>query len=445
MSCSPNDSNNIETITTSEIEAEAENTDSNSDNTSGFTIIPQTITSPNILLIIADDMGMDATPYATQFSSQKPNMPTLDKLVAAGVRFTNAWAYPKCTPTRASIITGKQAPQTDVYNPGDYIDLTETSIQDYIKTNASANYTTAVFGKWHITNGSNPIEKKLNIDTYKGSLDGGVSDYYNWDLDEDGNNTPQTNYYTTTAYTDYAIDWINKQSTPWFCWLAYNAAHTPFHTPNDDSLFSTETSANSDLTMYLQMLEAMDTEIARLLNSMSSTELNNTTIIFIGDNGTPTQVAQSPFSKTSSKGSLHNGGVNVPLVVAGANTLRANTEDTSLVQSADLFATIADLAGVTNPNANESISFKELLTNTTTHSREFNYAQIPAGNATYGGYTVRNSSYKLNYDTDNNTYYLYDVINDYEESKNLYDGSLNSEEQIAFDTLKTEAERILAL
>ena len=400
----------------------------------------QNTTTPNVLLIVADDLGMDATTYATQLNTTKPTMPNLDKLITNGVRFTNAWAYPTCTPTRGSIITGKHGVQTGLTAPGDHIDISETTLQSYINTNGSTKYASAVFGKWHLSRNSNDIES-MGIDMYKGSISGGVNNYYDWTLEEDGNTFDIENYYTTTAYTDYAIDWIKEQNTPWFCWVAYNAAHTPFHTPKDSSLFTH--TGTEDLDMYLQMLEAMDAEIGRLTDNIPEDVLANTTIIFVGDNGTPSQVAQLPFGRGNAKGSLFNGGVNVPLVVSGANVSRQNESDDALVQTTDLFATIADLCNVNVSSVNESISFKTLLTKTATSPRNFSYVESPGNGPNFGGYAVRNSEYKYLYDEDNNEEFLYKVFDDYEEVNDLLlNDDLTEIEQQNMTELLNEANRI---
>lgn len=410
-------------------------------NTDTF-VYNQNVSTPNILLIIADDMGMDATPYATQLNTQKPTMPNLTKLQENGVRFTNTWAYPRCTPTRGTIMTGKHGVTTGLLAPGDDIGTNQTILQNYI----NSSYANALLGKWHLSERHNRTVTSSNIENlgiefYKGNTGGGVGDsYYDWKLHEDGAITEIKDTYSTTAYTNYAIDWIKEQSKPWFCWVAYNAAHSPFHTPKDASLYTHQ--GSSELDQYLQMVEAMDSEIGRLLENIPPDELANTTIIFIGDNGTPGQVAQAPFTTGRAKGSLYNGGINVPLVVSGANVSRTNVSDNALIQSTDLYATIADISGVNNPNIHESISFKNLLTNTAKHTRNYNFSEGTSNGPAFGGYTIRNEKYKLTYNEDAKTYFLFDVINDYEESKNLYDGDLTNEEQTVFDALKAEYNRI---
>lgn len=104
-----------------------------------------------------------------------------------------------------------------------------------------------------------------------------------------------------------AIDWKAEQEKPWFLWLAYNAPHTPFHLPpselhsQKDLDDSQSTIDENPLPYYIAALEAMDSEIGRFLDSLSETEQENTLIIFIGDNGTPNQVAQAPYTNRTAK------------------------------------------------------------------------------------------------------------------------------------------------
>ena len=98
--------------------------------------------TPNILLIIADDMGLDATPGYSVGTSM-PNMPNLEMLMNSGIRFNNVWSNPVCTPTRATILTGKYGLRTNVITVGDVLSTSETSIFDLMNTNApdSVSYT----------------------------------------------------------------------------------------------------------------------------------------------------------------------------------------------------------------------------------------------------------------------------------------------------------------
>ena len=96
---------------------------------------PVSTNKPNILLIIADDMGLDATP-GFSIDTSKPNMPQLETLMNSGVRFENVWSNPVCTPTRATILTGRYGLRTNVLSVGDVLSTNETSIFDLMNTNA---------------------------------------------------------------------------------------------------------------------------------------------------------------------------------------------------------------------------------------------------------------------------------------------------------------------
>jgi len=307
---------------------------------------PQT-EKPNILLIIADDMGLDATPNYN-VGSIKPNMPNLEVMMNTGIRFNNFWSNPTCTPTRGTILTGKYGFRTGVTEVGGVMPLSETSLQSHLD-NTGSGYNHAVVGKWHLANNDASHPTNMGVNYYAGLLSGGVQSYTSWNFTENGQ-TSNTTEYTTTKFTDLAIDWVEQQTQPWFLWLAYNAPHTPFHLPpnnlhNQGNLPTDQASVDANpLPYYMAMLEAMDTEIGRLLSSMSATERENTVIIFIGDNGTPGETAQEYISSRA-KGSIYNGGINVPMVISGKNVLRVNAVEEALINSTDLFATISELAG----------------------------------------------------------------------------------------------------
>ncbi|MFT6338533.1 MAG: arylsulfatase A-like enzyme, partial [Halioglobus sp.] len=189
---------------------------------------PPIIESPNILFIIADDLGKDAINGFTE-GSIKPITPNIDAIRNNGLSFNNFWTYPTCSPTRASIITGKYGYSTDVKWAGDVLSESEITLQQYIRNNTNNNYASAIVGKWHLSGtglGVNP--ESFGIDYYAGLVRGAVSDYYQWPFSEDGVTSTETSY-TTEKFTDLSIDWVNEQSKPWFLWLAYNAPHTPFH------------------------------------------------------------------------------------------------------------------------------------------------------------------------------------------------------------------------
>lgn len=378
-----------------------------------------TQSKPNILLIIADDMGLDATP-GYNIGSVKPNMPNLESMINSGIRFNNLWSYPVCTPTRSSIITGKYGYRTGVLSVNDELSTSETSLQSYIDNTTGNLYNHAVIGKWHLSSNTNhPIDMGVNY--YAGLLNGAVQSYTNWNLTENGQTNSSTEY-TTTKFTDLAIDWIDNQSQPWFLWLAYNAPHTPFHLPPNElhsqgTLPIDQASIDANpLPYYMAMLEAMDTEMGRLINSMSIEEKANTIIIFIGDNGTPNQVVQE-YPSPRAKGTVYQGGVNVPMIISGKNVSRINDTEDALINTTDLFATISELTGNTVSEINDSKSFMELLTTSSTNMRDYIYTEIYT-DAGSSNYAIRSATHKyINFGGVDEAFY--DLSNNTMETPNL--------------------------
>lgn len=353
----------------------------------------QPSTKPNILLIIADDMGLDATP-GYSVGTTKPIMPNLQKLIDQGIRFNNVWSNPTCSPTRAGMITGKYGFRTQVTQVGDELSTSEVTIQKYLK-NKNTDYSSAVIGKWHLSKDPNHATN-MGIEYYSGLLTGAVNSYFNWNYTSEGVTTKSTEY-PTTKFTNLAIDWIDNQTKPWFLWLAYNAPHTPFHLPpsnlhTQNYLIDDQTSIDSNPTPYfMTMLEAMDTEIGRLLASMSKETIENTIIVFVGDNGTQGEVVQE-YNSRRAKGTIYQGGVNVPMIVSGKGVTRINESDDALINTTDIFSTIAEIAGTTSNSLPDSKSFKGLFIDKNAAVRTHIYSEI--GSDTGSNSTIRNATHK---------------------------------------------------
>lgn len=396
--------------------------------------------TPNILLIIADDLGKDAINSFSE-GTIKPNTPNIDAIRNSGLTFTNFWSYPTCSPTRASILTGKYGHRTGVKWAGDEISLSEKSLQKYINEETNNKYSTAIVGKWHLSGNSSTFNPEiLGIDYYAGLIRGEAQSYYNWLLTEGGTGSIETEY-TTTKFTDLATDWINQQEKPWFLWLAYNAPHTPFHVPPSEMHsqgFLPEFSSGMDETpYYMASIEAMDFQIGKLLENISEEERNNTVIIFISDNGTPNEVVQSPYTFFTTKGSLNQGGINVPMFISGNGVLRTGNDE-NLITSTDLFSTIAQIAGVSSSEIYDSKSFKSLLSQSET-IRDFQYCEKDDG--TNNLWTISNGRYKLIKNTNGNDEF-YDLNNDPYEQNNLLNGTLTTTENTIKSELETELNNI---
>jgi len=400
--------------------------------------------TPNILLIIADDMGIDASP-GYEVGTLKPNMPNLEKLSSTGITFDNVWAYPLCSPTRSSILTGKYGFRTGVLNAGDasIISETETSLHALIEEKTNGEYNNSLIGKWHLSGNNADQPTNMGIDYYAGLLSGGVQDYNSWIFTENASSSRYEGY-ITTKITDLAIDWIAEQEKPWFCWLAYNSPHTPFHLPPDsmhsqNGLSDDQASIDANpLPYFIAMCESIDYEMGRLFESIAADELDNTIIIFLGDNGTAMEVIQPPYASTKAKGSLYQGGVHVPMIISGTGVNRINERDNNLISSTDLFSTIAEIAGIDLPTYNDSYSFLPLLSDANEGQRDYNYSEVLGNFPNKSGYTIRDIQYKLII-LDSGNKKFYDLLNDPYENDDLLTGILTSEQQNAMSQLENKA------
>ncbi|MCC2097733.1 MAG: sulfatase-like hydrolase/transferase, partial [Hyphomicrobiales bacterium] len=345
---------------------------------------------PNILLIIADDMGVDASPcYGV--GAAKPDMPVLKRMCAEGIVFENAYANPVCSSTRATLLTGRYSFRTGVGTvtrpgiaPG--LKLSERTIFQFLDAATSKAYTHAVIGKWHLSdenNGGALHPQKAGAGYYAGVLQGALRDYYNWPRTHNGK-TSQVSAYITSSLTRESLEWINSQRKPWFLWLAHVAPHLPLHLPPNNLHGRFELNGKApDIRArpreyYFAALEALDREIGRLLAGMPKAIRDNTLVIFLGDNGSPPQVAQS-YRRNRTKGTVFEGGTHVPLIVWGRGVLRRGAHEKALVNTTDLFATIAELAGADLKKQKmpaDSVSFAPLLSRALPSRRSFAYVEL---------------------------------------------------------------------
>ena len=393
--------------------------------------------SPNILLIIADDMGIDSTP-GFGINEDLPSTPTLDSLREKGLSFTNCWAAPQCSPTRAAIMSGKYGIKTGVMRPPLILETSHTSLFTKIKEQSITDYSMGLIGKWHIggsgtSNYSHP--KDSGVPYYEGVFTSQVDDYYNWTKVNSEENEEQVNEYVTAHLTNNAISWIDDQTKPWFLWLAHVAPHAPFQTPPEGTY---TTSPTNNRTTYLSMVESMDYEINRLLESMDDDTLENTVIIFIGDNGTPGQ-ANNFWPNGHAKSSIYEGGIRVPLIITGKSVERVNEVEASLVQATDLHATILELAGVPLLGGTDnSLSLKPVLSFENQVSKKINYTDYESSNTEL--WATRNETYKLIED-ENGREEFYNIITDIKEETNLI-GNLTTEQETIKTMLQQEAQTI---
>jgi arylsulfatase B len=466
---------------------------------------------PNILFIISDDMGIE-TVESYGIGLDPPKTATLGELASNGVSFTNMWAQPVCSPTRATILTGRYGFRTGVGGPtGDNvargempappaivpanlgalpvssaagggagnggmgaggggggggggqgvtsarwgISLEEFTLPQAFNEVPELGYDKAAIGKWHLADTRNGWEDHPNLagfEHFKGLVRCCPEHYYGWVDLENGEFSTRTGY-APSAKVDDAIDWLGNPSDreePWFLWLAFNTPHSPIHIPPRELLQSDDPALDDpeagNRPAFKAMIEAMDTEIGRLLDYIGPEELENTYVIFIGDNGTGRGVIDEPFRGSSHKGTVWNGGIMVPFIITGPGVAQGETSH-ALVNSTDLYSTMMEMAGInfeeTVPDniAHDSVSLMPYLSNPDRESiRDWIYVDRfnTEEGVKAGEYAIRDQKYK--YLNDEGTEYFFDLEVDPYEYNNLLDGELSNAERSRFASLKAQIE-----
>ena len=320
---------------------------------------------PNIVYIVADDLGWKDVGFNGCTDIKTPN---LDKLAADGVKFSQFYAQPMCTPTRAALMTGRYpfryGLQTIVIpGPAGYgLATNEWLLPQALK---EAGYNTAIIGKWHLGHADTKYwPRQRGFDYQYGAMIGELDYYTHSDagvLDWFRNNKPvHEKGYTTQLLGNDAVKYINEQSgdKPFYLYLAFNAPHTPYQAPKE---YVDRYPNIQDPTRrtYAGMVSCLDDEIGRVVAALDQKGLrNNTLIVFQSDNGgTRDKMFTGQMADVSQinlpcdngqyrsgKGTLFEGGC---LVCACANWpghIKPGTVD-GIVHVVDMYPTLAALAG----------------------------------------------------------------------------------------------------
>ncbi len=321
---------------------------------------------PNILFIIADDLGWKDTSFN---GSQFFETPNLDKLAGQGMFFTNAYANaPNCAPSRAAIMSGQYAPRTGVYTVGSSergelewraliptpnqhrLDADKITIAESLKP---AGYTTGFVGKWHLgaTRDQNgPAEQGFDVNV-AGCYNGKPASYfspYRHEILKDG---PEGEY-LTDRLTDEALTFIeNNKKGPFFLTMAYHSPHTPIQAK--DSImqkYIPKPPSNGQFDpVYAAMIESLDSNIGRLLATLETLKIaENTVVILFSDNGGLHAVTSMKPLK-GYKGTLSEGGIRVPMIIRWPGKIGAGTVCHEPVIGTDFYPTFLELAGANKP------------------------------------------------------------------------------------------------
>lgn len=392
---------------------------------------------PNILLIVLDDIGIENLSFYNYDSQggcppvplpvpppllprSPPPTPRLTSLASHGVLFSRAYACPYCSVTRATILTGRHAFRTGMGYLADgenySLPLSEVTIAEVLKSPAPRPpYRSGAFGKWHLSGASDPVSPhEQGFDVFavsNANLGTGAQGHFGWYLytDEFSPPTFQTSY-SGSVVRQEAEAWIDTVPEPFFAYVAFHPAHSPFQVPPYGLLSTTTRDHIADLELedpvhsqYLEgedlgfipeinpnnevyapelaydwMIESVDTLIGELIDGIPAGKRSRTTILIVGDNGTPGLVIEGPHQSLHSKGTPFEQGTRVPFLASGYKVNDDGLRHEGVVSTTDLWRTCAALSGSPLPAGveHDSISLKNVLLTPALDPRPWAFVQV---------------------------------------------------------------------
>ena len=316
---------------------------------------------PNIVLIVADDLGWKDVGFMGSTYYETPN---IDKLASQGMVFTDAYAAAaNCAPSRACLMSGQNTPRHGIYTVGEsdrgsgaFRKLVPTKnnevLSDSVFTLAealkSSGYYTATIGKWHL--GKDPRTQGFDYN-FGGNMKGSNKYFVPYE-NKDIIDGPEGEY-LTDRLTNEALKVLDEhKSKPFFLYLPYYAVHTPLQAQKQiiEKYKKKAKGKGQDNATYAAMIESLDMNIGRLLRKLDDLRLtDNTIVIFTSDNGGIRSISQQDPLRAG-KGSYYEGGIRVPLVVRWPGKIEAGSRSNTPVTNMDFYPTFLDIAGIKKGN-----------------------------------------------------------------------------------------------
>ncbi|MDQ6699453.1 MAG: sulfatase [Acidobacteriota bacterium] len=400
----------------------------------------------NFVFVLIDDMGWRDVSYN---GSQFYETPNIDRLAAQGMKFTNAYAAcPVCSPTRASIMTGKYPARLGLTNflPGRHqlpyskllapvsrqqLPLEEVTIAEALKP---SGYVTAAMGKWHL-GGPDFFPEKQGFDVNVGGTDAGSpkSHFYpQWEGRPPITAAPGA--YLADRLTDSAEEFIGKNAAkPFLLYLAHYGVHIPLEGKQDlIARYQTRIKPGQlqNNATYAAMVQSVDESVGRLMKKLEDLKIaDHTAIFFMSDNGGLSaaeykgQYATSNSPLREGKGFLYEGGIREPMLIKWAGVVKEGSSCDVPVISTDFYPTMLEMAGIAKDigNPQDGVSMVPLLKQSGLPKRDALYWHYPHYSNQGGrpGAAIRQGDYKLiEYYEDGRTE-MFNLRDDIGEAKNL--------------------------
>ncbi|MBT3385119.1 MAG: sulfatase-like hydrolase/transferase [Prolixibacteraceae bacterium] len=404
---------------------------------------------PNIVLLMADDMGYECL---SSNGSLSHDTPFLDELGEKGIKFNYAISQPLCTPSRVKIMTGKYNYRN--YKAFGYLDKNEKTFGNLLK---DAGYETCVVGKWQL-NGVNTNFESTEKELLKRPQHFGFDEYCLWNfMGESGYRfaNPKLyqngkelkgleNKYGPDVVSDYAIDFMERnKDKPFFLYYPMILTHSPFvPTPDSKEWKNKKLRHKNEDRFFKDMVEYTDKIVQKLVAKIEELGLSeNTIFIFTADNGThyklTTQTVNGPFK--GGKGTMPNAGSHVPMVVYNPSKIKNGFDYNELFEFSDFLPTFAEAAGIKTPDGIDGKSFYPLFSGQKQEARETVFVHYDplkkGGNERWYGRFVRNKTYKLYNDGR-----FYNVSQDSREQNPISKEKLMTKENHLWEIFQAELE-----
>lgn len=341
---------------------------------------------PNIIFILADDLGYgDLENYGQDFIET----PNLNQLAESGISFMNHYSgNTVCAPSRASLLTGLHAGHSPIRGNKERLPEGQFPLPDSTITIAKLltdyGYKTSLIGKWGLGftySTGDPVWQ--GFDSFFGyNCQRRAHRYYPRRLWDNHKTTKEyRGRYSHSVFTDKALDFIEQeQDSSFFLYLAYTIPHSKLQIPKektqyykekiktDPKLSQLSNKSQKSTTKYASMVSLMDEDIGRIIHKLDSLNLlENTIIFFSSDNGPHAEGGLDPTILNSSgnlrgkKRDLYEGGIRVPLIVSWKNTIQADTITSHVSAFWDFLPTVTDLLNISNPERIDGISYLPTL------------------------------------------------------------------------------------
>ena len=312
---------------------------------------------PNVILILADDLGYECI---TANGGQSYQTPHLDRLAANGVRFEHCHVQPLCTPTRAQLMTGR-------YNVRNYLNFgtlvrTETTFGNVMK---KAGYATGICGKWQLGREVDSPQHFGFAESYLWQHTRRPPRYANPGLEHNGKELNFTNgEYGPNLVNDFALDFVSRhKDKPFFLYYPMMLTHDPYQPTPDSPDWNPKAkgeAGNRNVKHFADMVAYMDKLVGRLDAKLGELGIrDNTLVLFVGDNGTGRGVT-SRFRDAESKGGKSTtkaSGTHVPLIASWPGMMKQERVNSDLISGVDFLPTMCEAAGATLPTNTDGVSF----------------------------------------------------------------------------------------